>query len=1155
MTTQDTYVVKYGGGDEVLQVLKEIDKIIASEKSKLKSTEVVPPYMHLWQEWVNRKIFDNTTKAKLQRIVLNRNRVKRYEQPKETMKLILDEMNKVIPPFRDNFDYIDDQAQGSFIISATHKVNPDISKTGQNDHNNDQDKEKGWTEPKTYASIAKATPQLIEGTEANTNRFEILAQEESTAKITGKEIEMTTNDSDLSYSKDDKQEQQIVVEIDSDLSLSITSKDKEKQLNTEKVMGKEPKGTITPRATMKENNRKSSEISEVDTTEKNKDVEENDDADEDSDDLERKKSEDAEKQVITALANGTVDTLEVDILARWINKKTADFSIISRTLDNHETFLMNRMTRKSHDLHSNMKESLASFIKASVETKTETAKAEVLDDLNKIKSMNKNLKLDCKSIIEDSNKKMRKINAEIEKSESNSIININTCGNRNLSLIKEELATAGVTISEIKKSNEIAVKASTEVKKVLHSLHIDITNQVERFQDDITEHVDIERENFDQWMQERDNYINETKCLMAELKKETTILKAERDLIKKEKDLMIRDRIEMKQWFNYIKNEVDHNNYNVIGDNKPPVTQSNSTPRRSPVQREDSPTVLENPIPVLTDIIYKSGPYNVRGYITNKAPQYKNGDWYYTIHTNIGNELSECKGEYITVANNESSQYDDPYNNNSGWNKNEYDNQSSFNRQSPLKSHESSFQPPQPTQYTEYKANQHGPERHHQHHSSSTNHNRPLSDKEFIYPLGTPPKTIYALALEKSSKDWNLRINDSNDLRAFYERLRGKLAQYNILIKAYDKITKHTGLEEFNIVNCVNYENAVIFMSNIIFNYLDQYKATIFENYNEPIAYIDGFRRKLDGLGLLKNIMKKRHPNLREGKNETKTSEPKFDDYATIFTFVNAYIEWLHDETLRNNRKYTQKEQLDYILSELDDNFEEAKTSIRKDINELNLDGINPKIFPEKLTVNEELPLYIISLLPMDQQQRIYDEAAQKLLDNNNDTTATINVTKSNYRNRPNKNAKFDKNNNKRNNGNAKWADSIEWKLIPGATCDACQQANHNVYETGCPQLARFAICKEFYDKTEPEKLQPVIKAYKKYRKELNIKLKQRRNNDRKTIRTLTAKYDNDDMANIKQTLYNSYLEDFKDEQYCMTNPYDNMNDEIVESMGTSDEE
>ena len=126
------------------------------------------------------------------------------------------------------------------ISTVINKRNPDISKMDQDDHSNDHDNEKGWTEPKTYASIAKATPQLVEGTEANTNRFEILAQEESKAKITGKEIvEMTTNDSDLSYSKDDKQEEQIVVEIDSDLSLSITSKDKEKQSSTEKAEGKE----------------------------------------------------------------------------------------------------------------------------------------------------------------------------------------------------------------------------------------------------------------------------------------------------------------------------------------------------------------------------------------------------------------------------------------------------------------------------------------------------------------------------------------------------------------------------------------------------------------------------------------------------------------------------------------------------------------------------------------------------------------------------------------------------------------------------------------------------------------------------------------------------------------------------------------------------
>ena len=77
--------------------------------------------------------------------------------------------------------------------------------------------------------------------------------------------------------------------------------------------------------------------------------------------------------------------------------------------------------------------------------------------------------------------------------------------------------------------------------------------------------------------------------------------------------------------------------------------------------------------------------------------------------------------------------------------------------------------------------------------------------------------------------------------------------------------------------------------------------------------------------------------------------------------------------------------------------------------------------------------------------------------------------------------------------------------------------------------------------------LRPVIQAYKKYRRDLNSKLKQRRNNDRKTIRTLAAAYDEDDISNIKQTLYNSYLEDFKDEQYCMSNPYNTIEDEAMD--------
>lgn len=1157
MTVEDIYTIKYGGGKPVYNLLKTLDSVIASEKSKLKSTDVTPPYMHLWQEWVGaRKIFENVTKAKLQRIILNRARAKRHEQPQETMKLILDEIKQNIPPFNNHFQYKDDPKQGAYIVSFNNPGKKDkqpMEEEHKNEHSKDiEEGNEEWVEPKTYASATKATivPEDDEPKKSQTNRYEILTNVESevtSSKNDQEEKPTTVDDSDLSNSKDKKVQ---VVEIDSDLSFSTTSKEKEGYSETTvKVKSDDKNSTITPQLTPKDDTNRSTSMSPAQqktkpttTDDSTLQVMENDDGIEDS---EYWKAKEAEILVKKAIADGTVDTLEVDTLARWIDTKSNEIETITKTLNHHGSEIITNITTTSNNLHNRMKMSLSEYIKDKVDSKITTINNTVKDicnnldqESNKIKSQLQKVKFDSKSMIEDGNKRLKKVMNDIEKSESNSIININTCANRNLNNINESIKKSEKIITSVNNSNTIALGASNDVKSAITKLHDELTNGIEKFQDDITEHIDIERDNFDQWIASKTSIIEDTKTIMAELSRERAILRAEREIMKKEQELMIRDRIAMKQWFDGIKEDSENIIYNDNNYHNPQPTQSNRTspPPTSSAYRNDSPIALDDPIPPRTVVKYKSGPYHVQGYITDMAPYYCDGEYHYSIHTNMGNEITGCKAQYITVIHHKQQH---------GQHDNDIDQQSSFAQHSPYQSNESSFQPPKPKQYYDYKSRHSGPENHYH---SNNNAPRPLSEKEFIYPVGTPPKTIYALALEKSAKDWNLKIKDNNDIRAFYERLRGKLAQFNILLKAYDNITKHTGIEEINTVNCTNYENARKYMSSTIFNYFDQYKTSIFENYREPIAYIDGFRRKLDGLGFLKNIMKKRHPNLREIKDETKTEKPKFTSEYTIFTFVNAYLEWLHDEKLRNKREYTQKEQLDHIMSELDNTFDDAKSSIRKDIKELNLDGLHPKPFPDNLTVNEELPLYIISLLSSEQQEEIYNDAAAKLIEGEGTSSgATINVAKTTFKNnyRNNKKQSFTKNNN--NQAKDKWAEKIEWKIIPGATCEACNKANHNVYETGCPQLATFAICKDFHDKTDPEKLRPVIQAYKKYRKDLNSKLKQRRNNDRKTIRTLAAAYDEDDISNIKQTLYNSYLEDFKDEQYCMSNPYNTIEDEAMD--------
>jgi hypothetical protein len=126
-----------------------------------------------------------------------------------------------------------------------------------------------------------------------------------------------------------------------------------------------------------------------------------------------------------------------------------------------------------------------------------------------------------------------------------------------------------------------------------------------------------------------------------------------------------------------------------------------------------------------------------------------------------------------------------------------------------------------------------------------------------------------------------------------------------------------------------------------------------------------------------------------------------------------------------------------------------------------------------------------------------------------------------------------------------KWVDELKWEILPGEFCPACGKNNHNVYKTGCPALATFAYCKHFMDMTPRHKLEPVLKAYKQYQRDLGRKLRDCRNNDRRTLRALkAANWTNEDINEVKDTLFVDYKRDYLDEQYVTQNPLDDLEDE-----------
>jgi hypothetical protein len=292
--------------------------------------------------------------------------------------------------------------------------------------------------------------------------------------------------------------------------------------------------------------------------------------------------------------------------------------------------------------------------------------------------------------------------------------------------------------------------------------------------------------------------------------------------------------------------------------------------------------------------------------------------------------------------------------------------------------------------------------------------------------------------------------------------------------------------------------------------------------------YISAYRRQQDGFGLITHMMEPKHPILRSDSNRKAPKEPVFIDYSSIYEFIDAYIDWCDDEIIRANRTYTDREKIDHVRDELDITFKTAKYKIKCKLDEMDTDPT--KTFPHNLILNEKLGKYIVSLLPDNERSHI------------NKIMVAPSINKTYDRNKKGKRTPTTMIRDE--SDSTTWAENLVWEIIPGARCPACHKNNHNVYKTGCPDLARFAACKAFYDKTPADQLKPIVRAYKKYQYELGKKMKDRRNQDRRMVRTLKHDYDTEDIEKIKTSLFHEYKTDYQENQYLQTNPLDDLDDE-----------
>jgi hypothetical protein len=729
-------------------------------------------------------------------------------------------------------------------------------------------------------------------------------------------------------------------------------------------------------------------------------------------------------------------------------------------------------------------------ISSTIEDRTNTSFAKINDHANdliqdlennisSIKTFTEDAKTNCDNAVKQSNKQVNTITRDLAKIETNAILHINTCANRRKAEIQGKIDELNNISLKITASAKLPSDCLDEVNKSIKLLRTSISNAYEQFEEDTNTIIDDQKQDLRQWIA-ASSPLPDTK-VVNDINNELRKLKHERSLLESQ-------RQEIDSWFQQIKNTT--------------VPPSNV----SSVKIEPGPQHKQPPFTADTAVRYTKGLCDVAGYIMNNtSPVYKDNKWHFEIFTMNGTTIHNCSEDHITAMHDVlPPPGSDP---------------------TILCTPPSPYFPPSPPRSAPI------PTSFQQQTSNNWRPSRPLAANEFEYPLGSLPTSVNAQRLIKHAESWTYNLKSTLDLRGFYDQIQILLRPYSIYLKNYNEITANSGLEAIDIDTCKHYNIAQQQMSQGLMLYFQTHGQTIFSDYPEPLEYIAAFRASSNGLGFLKRLMKKRHPNLKDVINRKTPVAPQFKHHKNIYLFIQAYIEWIHDEDLRGGRKYDNKEKLDHILSNLDDRFNIAISKIEATVDKLYADPLHPLPFPPQLTLTSDLGIYITDLIPDDKKEDLTNTLPQihamtrhqyKKRDSNHTPRPTNPYNKTSFKEKTDV-----------------WADKLEWKVMPGMLCPACNKKDHNVYRTGCPALSIYSACKEFHDKTPKDKLDLVQRSYRQYQRDLAKKLKDRRNNDRRTLRLISSNYNDDDVGELKNLFFNKYKEDFQDEQYITDNPYD----------------
>ena len=406
------------------------------------------------------------------------------------------------------------------------------------------------------------------------------------------------------------------------------------------------------------------------------------------------------------------------------------------------------------------------------------------------------------------------------------------------------------------------------------------------------------------------------------------------------------------------------------------------------------------------------------------------------------------------------------------------------------------------------------------------------------YRYNKQPDVIYIQATKmlQHAANWKLKwTDDSTDPKDFYESLRSRIEFYGIMLKPYIALTRDATISVLNEFNCENFENAGTEMSKSLYTVLDTFQKDWFESnpkQNLKLEYEDN----RDGFGLLKEMVKEYHPNLREKTQCETMDKPCIENAETWFQYMKTYRRWVEFEaTSPAQRTYTDNEHVSNILKQISDIevFSVAKQKIEQEMAIVHAE-LQP--FPEKYKL-KNIGLTINEFLPKDAQRQLPSYDAN--------TSRTINKV----------NRDFKKKNDKEKSDKCVIIDkekpSREWADV---ICPACGLAGHHIDYHGCDQMAIDINLQKFKkSKRNTFDGKTVVDIFKDHQQQKKNKRqsgkqnRKKRNMLRRQLRAAKVElgHDHEQYQEAKELYIKAFKNEYK--EFDLTDPNQNHNYEVKE--------